>query len=204
MTPEQIRLLNEMTPLQREVCSRVAAGLGQREALIAAKRAMGKPEPTLAVADAVASRLLRHAKPAAFLESVRAAAVTKLVADRTEVLEFLTRVFRTPLSALADFEKVPVKIDEVTGEVLATQTVWNIKDSALQDPQALAVISELEVGKHGPKIKTHSQLQAAQMLAKLQGWEAPAKIDAVVRSAKPAADMDPLEAARAYQDLMGS
>ena len=204
MTPEQIRLLNEMTPLQREVCSRVATGMGQREALIEAKRAMRKPEPTLAVADAVASRLLRHAKPAAFLESVRAAAVTKLVADRTEILEFLTRVVRTPLSALADFEKVPVKIDEATGEVLATQTVWNIKDSAMQDPQALALISELEVGKHGPKIKTHSQLQAAQMLAKLQGWEAPAKIDATIRTAKPAADMDPLEAARAYQDLMGS
>lgn len=201
MTPDQLALFEQLTPLQRRVCTALLVpGTTQRDAY---KKAGGKAKSEASI-DATVSGILSEPKVKLFLEAMAQAAVTSSVATRAEVLEFLTRVVRTPLSALADFEKVPVKIDQETGEVLATQTVWNIKDSAMQDPQALALISELEVGKHGPKIKTHSQLQAAQMLAKLQGWEAPAKIDATVRTAKPAADMDPLEAARAYQDLMGS
>lgn len=201
MTPDQLALFEQLTPLQRRVCTALLVpGTTQRDAY---KKAGGKAKSEASI-DATVSGILSEPKVKLFLDAMAQAAVTSSIATRAEVLEFLTRVVRTPLSALADFEKIPVKVDEETGEVLATQTVWNIKDSALHDPQKLEIISELGVDKHGPKFKTHSQLQAAQLLAKLQGWEAPAKIDATVRTAKPAADMGPAEAARAYQDMMGS
>lgn len=173
MTPDQLALFEQLTPLQRRVCTALLVpGTTQRQAY----RAAGGTAKSDNTVDSAVSTLLSNVKVKRYLDAMAQAAVTSSVATRAEVLEFLTRVVRTPLSALADFEKVPVKVDEATGEVLATQTVWNIKDSALHDPQKLEIISELGVDKHGPKFKTHSQLQAAQLLAKLQGWEAPAKV----------------------------
>jgi len=173
MTPDQLALFEQLTPLQRRVCTALLVpGTTQRQAY----RAAGGTAKSDTAADSCVSIMMSNAKVKRYLDAMAQAAVTSSVATRAEVLEFLTRVVRTPLSALADFEKVPVKVDEATGEVLATQTVWNIKDSALHDPQKLEIISELGVDKHGPKFKTHSQLQAAQLLAKLQGWEAPSKV----------------------------
>lgn len=173
MTPDQLALFEQLTPLQRRVCTALLVpGTTQRDAY---KKAGGKAKSEASI-DATVSGILSEPKVKQFLEAMAQAAVTSAVMSRAEALEMLSRIARTPLSALVDFEKIPVKMDEATGEVLATQTVWNIRDSAQQDPAALALISELEVGKHGPKIKTHSQLQALQQLAKMQGWEAPAKV----------------------------
>lgn len=200
MTPEQAELLRPLTRLQKGI---VTALIRPGVTPLAAYREAGGTAKSDRSASACVSEILTNPNVRAALDALRGAAVTSAVATRTEVLEFLTRAIRTPLTALATVEKVPVETDEETGEVLTTVDVWSMRDEALSDPLTMTLLSELG-GKQGPKFKAQAQLQAAQMLAKMQGWEAPAKIDATVRTAKPAADMDPLEAARAYQDLMGS
>ena len=57
------------------------------------------------------------------------------------------------------------------------QATWEFKDSVLCDQKKLAAISELSATKDGIKIKTHSQIQAIQQLAKMQGWESAQKVD---------------------------
>lgn len=196
MTPEQAELLRPLTRLQKGI---VTALIRPGVTPLAAYREAGGTAKSDRSASACVSEILTNPNVKAALEGLQQAAVTSAVMSRAEALEMLSRIARTPLSALVDFEKVPVKTDEETGEVLATQTVWNIRDSAQQDPAALALISELEVGKHGPKIKTHSQLQALQQLAKMQGWEAPAKI---AQTDSAGNDVDPASAGLAVLDAL--
>lgn len=202
MTPEQAALFEALTPLQRAVCTRIVSGMSQRQAYLEAKEAAGKPLKNPLSADSSASRLVISDKPAAFLAAMNAAAVSAAVMTKQEALEILTRQARTPLSDLVEWARYPIASDMMTGEVTEWQTGWRIKPAVEQDPEKMALIAELTNGKDGIKIKTHSQQAALQLLAKLQGWEAPQKLDATV-TAKPHATMSPQEAARAYQDLMG-
>jgi phage terminase small subunit len=177
MTPEQIALLEALTPLQRAVCTRVAGGMAQREAYMAAKAAAGRP-CTPATADAAASRMLAAVKPAAFLRAVQQAAVSSAIMEKEEAMAILTRQARTSLSDLVEWARYPISSDMMTGEVTEWQTGWRIKPSVEQDPEKMALISELTAGKEGIKIKTHSQREALQLLGKFRGWEAPTKIAA--------------------------
>jgi len=200
MTPEQIALLEALTPLQRAVCTRVAGGMAQREAYMAAKAAAGRP-CTAAVADAAASRMLAAVKPAAFLAAMQVQAVRSAIMEKEEAEALLTAMARTNLSDLVEWARYPIASSMETGEVTEWQTGWRIKDSVEQDPEKMGMIAELSAGKDGIKVKTHDRRGALQLLAKLKGWEAPQKIQATV-TAKPDATMTPQEAARAYQDLM--
>ena len=202
MTPEQAALYEALTPLQRAVCTRILGGQHQTLAYEQAKAAHGKPLKNRESAESSASRMMQMAKPAAFMAAMNAAAVSAAVMTKQEALEMLTRQARTPLSDLVEWARYPIASDMMTGEVTEWQTGWRIKPSVEQDPEKMALISELTHGKDGIKIKTHSQQAALTLLAKLQGWEAPQKLDATV-TAKPHATMSPQEAARAYQDLMG-
>ncbi len=177
MTPEQIALLEALTPLQRAVCTRVAGGMAQREAYMAAKAAAGRP-CTPAVADANASRMLAAAKPAAFLAAIQQTAVRSAIMEKEEAMEILSRQARTSLSDLVEWARYPIASDMMTGEVTEWQTGWRIKPSVEQDPEKMALISELTASKEGIKIKTHSQREALQLLGKFRGWEAPTKVAA--------------------------
>lgn len=172
MTPEQAELLRPLTRLQKGI---VTALIRPGVTPLAAYREAGGSAKSDRSASACVSEILTNPNVQAALEALRGAAVTSAIASRTEVLEFLTRAIRTPLTALAKVEKVPVETDEETGEILTTVDVWSMREEALSDPLTMTLLSELG-GKQGPKFKAQAQLQAAQMLAKMQGWEAPAKV----------------------------
>lgn len=122
-----------------------------------------------------ASKMLASAKIRARLAELNKTAVTDAVMTRQEALERLSNFARTDLSGLVEFGTFEVGHDGRGNPVI--QSVWKIKDSVLQDPAKMAAIAELTAGRDGIKIKTHSPLQAIQQLAKMQGWEAAAKID---------------------------
>lgn len=176
MTPEQAALYEALTPLQRAVCTRIVSGMSQRQAYLEAKEAAGKPLKNPLSADSSASRLVISDKPAAFLAAMASAAVSAAVMTKQEALEILTRQARTPLSDLVEWAKYPIASDMNTGEVTEWQTGWRIKPAVEQDPDKMALISELTAGKDGIKIKTHSQREALQLLGKFLGWEAPQKV----------------------------
>lgn len=155
-----------LTPKQEAFCLAYLETGNASEAYRRAYSAQNMKPESVAVA---ASRALSNAKVALRVSELRERSQTAAVMSRQEALERLTRIGRTSLSDLIDWRTVDLGADENGNPI--QQTAWALKDSAAQDPNSLALISELSATKDGIKIKTHSQLQAIQQLAKMQGWD---------------------------------
>lgn len=172
MTPEQQALFDNLTQLQQRVATNVLAGMSQR---IAYFQAGGSAKTDLS-ADATVSELLSNPNVKAFMDSMKVQAVNEAIMGREEMLARLSLYARKGIKDIVKFKTVVIGKDLKTGEDLQ-QTGWWIPDSVLQSEEDLSIISELEVGKFGPKIKTHSALQAMAQIAKMQGYEAAQKFE---------------------------
>lgn len=155
-----------LTPKQEAFCLAYLETGNASEAYRRAYSAQNMKPESVAVA---ASRALSNAKVALRVSELRERSQTAAVMSRQEALERLTRIGRTSLSDLIDWRTVDLGADDNGNPI--QQTAWALKDSVAQDPNSLALISELSATKDGIKIKTHSQLQAIQQLAKMQGWD---------------------------------
>lgn len=173
MTPEQQALFDNLTQLQQRVATNVLAGMSQRAAYV---QAGGKANTTENNTDVCASEILRNPNVKAFMDSMKVQAISDAIMSREEMLARLSLFARKGVKDIVQFKTTVVGIDPETGEAVE-QTVWVIPDSVMQNEDDLSIISELEVGKFGPKIKTHSSLQAMAQIAKLQGYEAAQKVD---------------------------
>lgn len=171
MTPEQQLLFDQLTELQQRTATGVLAGMTQRAAYYAAGGSAKSDES----ADSTAAIMLSNAKVKAFMDSMKAQAISKAVMSRDEILARLSLIARTGITDIVRFKTANIGKDMETGEDI-NQTAWTI-DEDLQDsdPDKLASIFELEVGKNGPKIKMHNSVQAMAQIAKMQGYEAASK-----------------------------
>ena len=171
MTPEQQLLFDQLTELQQRIATGVLAGMTQRAAYLAA----GGKAVTETAIDSGASEILRNPQVKAFMDSMKVQAVSKAVMSRDEILARLSLIARTGITDIVRFKTANIGKDMETGEDI-NQTAWTI-DEDLQDsdPDKLASIFELEVGKNGPKIKMHNSVQAMAQIAKMQGYEAASK-----------------------------
>lgn len=171
MTPEQKLLFDDLTQLQQRVAINVLAGMSQRQAYYDAG-GKAKADET---ADVNASRMLGDAKVKSFMDSMKMQAVSDAIMTREEAMKELSAIGRGRLVDIVKFKTATIGKDLETGDDV-NQTVWEIDEELQQsDPDKLIIISELEVGKFGPKIKTHSKVAAIAQLAKMQGWESAAK-----------------------------
>jgi len=173
MTPEQKLLFDELTDLQQRVATGVLAGMTQRAAYYAGN---GKAKDD-AGADMSASQIMGNPKVKAFTDSMKVQAVSDAIMSREEAMKILTQLGRGNLKDIVKFKTVTIGKNMETGDDVH-QTAWVI-DEELQesDPDKLIIISELEVGKFGPKIKQHSKVAAIAQLAKMGGWEAAQKFE---------------------------
>lgn len=173
MTPEQQLLFDELTQLQQRVCINVLAGMSQRQAY----RLAGGSAKTDESADATVSEILSNPNVKAFMDSMKRQAVSDAIMTREEAMAKLSLIARTDLKDIVKFRTATIGKDMETGEDL-NQTAWEINaDLQANADDKLSIISELEVGKFGPKIKTHNQLAALKQLAELQGWNAAKKFE---------------------------
>lgn len=172
MTPEQQELFDRLTLLQQRMATNVLSGMTQRAAYV---NAGGKGATETAI-DSSASEILRNLQVKAFMDSMKVQAVSDAIMSREEMLERLSLFARKGVKDIVRFKTTTVGIDPETGEEIE-QTVWVIPDSVMQNEEDLSIISELEVGKFGPKIKTHSALKAMEQIAKINGYEAPTRTD---------------------------
>jgi len=171
MTPEQLILFDNLTSLQQRIATNVLAGMTQRQAYYAAE---GSAKSDTA-ADTSASEIMNNPKVKAFMDSMKLQAISDAIMTREEAMKILTRLGRGNLTDIIKFKTVHVGQNAETGDDVH-QTAWTI-DEELQanDPDKLMIISELEVGKNGPKIKQHSKVAAIAQLAKMGGWESASK-----------------------------
>lgn len=173
MTPEQQELFDQLTQLQQRTATGVLAGMTQRGAYYAA----GGKADTDESADSSCSQILSNIKVKAFMDSMKRQAVSDAIMSRDEAMAILTQLARGNLVDIVKFKTANIGKDMETGEDL-NQTAWTIDESLQEtDPEKLIIISELEVGKNGPKIKQHSKSAAIALLAKMQGWESAQKVD---------------------------
>lgn len=174
LTPEQQKLAEKLTNLQRGVVIGVVAGKSQRQAY----RDAGGKAKTDEAADASVSQILSNVKVADFYNSLRAEAATEAVMTRTQALERLTLMATTEITDVAEFAAMDVKrVGKDGEESIEEETIWRIKDSAELGPRARAAIKSVTMTKMGPKIELYDAQNAMAQLAKLQGWEAAQKID---------------------------
>lgn len=199
MTPEQQELFDKLTQLQQRVATNVLAGMSQRAAYFQA----GGSAKTDLSADATVSELLSNPNVKSFMDAMKRQAVSDAIMSRDEAMAILTQLARGNLVDIVKFKTANVGKDMETGEDL-NQTAWTIDESLQEtDPEKLIIISELEVGKNGPKIKQHSKSAAIALLAKMQGWESAQKVEVKnIDVPRPTADMKPEDAEKAYRDLM--
>lgn len=180
MNAEQQALFDNLTQLQQRTATGVLAGMSQRAAYYAAG---GKADNDNA-ADAIASRMLSDAKVKSFMDSMKVQAVSDAIMTREEMLARLSLFARKGVKDIVRFDTAVIGKNMETGEDVK-QTGWFIPDTILQNDEDLSIISELEVGKFGPKIKTHSSLQAMAQIAKLMGYEAASKLELTGKDGKP-------------------
>ena len=171
MNAEQQALFDQLTQLQQRTATGVLAGMSQRAAYFAAGGTAKSDES----ADSTAAIMLSNAKVKAFMDSMKAQAVSDAIMTREEAMKTLSLIGRTHLKDIVKFRTANIGKDMETGADV-NQTAWEINaDLQESDSEKLIIISELEVGKFGPKIKTHSPVAAIAQLAKMQGWESASK-----------------------------
>ncbi len=174
MTEEQKELFDIMTPLQQKVATNVLAGMSNIDSYIHG----GGKAKTKAAQEAGASELLSNPKVKAFLDTMKHAAVTSAVMSREEMLERLSNLSRVNMSDLITWHTTTIEKPNRDGELEEVeQSIWSIKESAEQDPYAMASIAEVTAGKDGFKIKQHSPLAAMKQLAEMAGYNAATKVD---------------------------
>lgn len=175
MTPEQQLLFDALTPLQQRMCtiSIENPNLSQRQVYLLA----GGSAKTETAQDTSACEIMNNLQVKAFTDSVKVQSVSDAIMTREEAMAKLSLIARTDLKDIVKFSTATIGKDMETGDDL-NQTAWQINsDLQANNDDKLSIISELEVGKFGPKIKTHNQLAAIAQLAKMQGWEAAQKFE---------------------------
>lgn len=181
MIPEHKALFDELTELQQRVATGVLAGMTQRAAYWDAG-GKAKNDPG---ADMSASQIISNPKVKAFMDAMKLQAVSDAIMTREEALKTLSLIGRTHLKDIVKFRTAIIGKDMETGADL-NQTAWEINaDLQETDSEKLIIISELEVGKFGPKIKTHSPVAAIKQLAEMQGWNAATKHEITGKNGGP-------------------
>lgn len=118
--------------------------------------------------------LVHLGKIKARLLELNAVAVTAAVLSRTEALEILSKRARVNFFDLVEFGEYQTGVDSNGDPVF--QTSWRIKNKGELTSNQLAAISEMTSSRKGISIKAHDPMAAIALLAKMNGWEAPAKI----------------------------
>lgn len=170
MSQEQLKMLEKLKPLQKKVAINVISGMSNIDSYIAA----GGKAKTKSSQESTVSEMLSNPKVKAFIDSMKQEAVNSAVMSRQEMLERLSNLSRVNMSDLIEWSVSETKDDEGNP---TEQTIWSIKESAQQDPNAMASIAEVTAGKEGFKIKQHSPLAAMKQLADMEGYNAAKQID---------------------------
>lgn len=174
MTPEQQKLADKLTNLQRLTVLGVVAGKSQRQAYYDA----GGKAKTDASADATVSEILSDPMVREFYDALIADAAKSAIMTREQALERLTLIASTEITDILDFRTVEVQKVSKDGELETDEeTIWLMRDSPEVEKRARAAIKSVTMTKQGPKIEMYDARDAIAQISKMQGWEAPTKLD---------------------------
>lgn len=173
MNDKQKTLFNTLTPLQKEISLNSISGMNDIDAY---KNSKGKAK-TVKAMEASVSQILSNLKVKAFIDSMANHIVNPAIMSRDEMMEELSLVARTNSNDLIEWGYRDVKkLNKDTGkEEIVQQSYWTLKSADEINPDHMAAIEEVTVGKEGLKFKRTSKLSAMKQLAELGGYNAAAK-----------------------------
>lgn len=119
--------------------------------------------------------LVHHPRVAARIKELRNMSASDLVMSRREALEILSARGRVNFFEMIEFAEHVVSEDREGHPIV--QASWSFKNRDQLTPEQLAAISELSAGPKGLTVKTHDPVAAIQLLARMQGWEAPKSVE---------------------------
>lgn len=134
-------------------------------------RGTAKTENTM---EATACEILANPKVDSFIQLAKNQRLKNTIMTRQEACEILSNDARANIHELVTFDVVETA--DAKGD-LKKQAIWDLTESAKQDPNKLAWITELQSGPQGFKFKIHDHKQAIKQLAEMEGWNKPTKID---------------------------
>lgn len=173
MNETQKELFGLLTPLQKEIALNSISGMNDIDAY---KNSKGKAK-TIKAMEASVSQILSNIKVKAFIDSMANHIVNPAIMSRDEMMEELSLVARTNSNDLIEWGFRDVKkLNKDTGEEeIVQQSYWTLKSSDEINPEHMAAIEEVTVGKEGLKFKRTSKLSAMKQLAELGGYNAASK-----------------------------
>lgn len=173
MNEKQKSLFNALTSLKQKVALNKIAGMTPTNAH---KEAGGvcKDEKNR---HKLASEILTHPDVVDFIDSMANNIVNPAIMSREEMMKELSLVARTNSNDLIEWGYRDVKkLNKDTGEEeIVQQSYWTLKSADEINPDHMAAIEEVTVGKEGLKFKRTSKLSAMKQLAELGGYNAAAK-----------------------------
>lgn len=183
MSVEQKELFNKLTVLNKKIVINTLDGMKPAEA----HRAAGGKSKTEESRRKLASEILTKPDVKAFLDSMMEVKVSNAVMSRQEMMERLSNLSRVNMNDLIEWQQEEVEGEDDEGnQTLITQSMWRVKDSAMQDPNKMAAIAEVVASKDGLKIKKVNELAAMKQLADLAGYNKPTEVNLNHRKADEA------------------
>lgn len=175
MTPEQQALSEQLTNLQRLTVLGVVSGKSYEDAYKDAKGLDELESP--ASARAIVSRMLTEANVKDFYDSLLEGIADDAILTRKQALERLTLMASTEITDILEFVTVDVKkVGKDGEEETEEETIWRMFDSPEVQRKARAAIKSVTMTKQGPKIEMYDARDAITQIAKMQGWDAPNKV----------------------------
>lgn len=173
MNDNQKALFNTLTPLKQKVALNKIAGMKPADA----HREAGGTCKNESNRYKLASEILINPDVVAFINSMANHIVNPAIMSRDEMMEELSLVARTNSNDLIEWGYRGVKkLNKDTGEEeIVQQSYWTLKSSDEINPDHMAAIEEVTVGKEGLKFKRTSKLSAMKQLAELGGYNAASK-----------------------------
>ena len=173
MNESQKALFNALTPLQKEISLNSISGMNDIDAY---KNSKGKAKTEKAMRSSV-GQILSNLDVSKFIDSMASHVVNPAIMSRDEMMAELSLVARTNSNDLIEWGYRDVKkLNKDTGEEeIVQQSYWTLKSADEINPDHMAAIEEVTVGKEGLKFKRTSKLSAMKQLADLGGYNAAAK-----------------------------
>lgn len=169
LNDEQRLLYRAMSVIERDMCLLVLEGETWRDAYEKSSFAI---HDTAGKATAEIRKLQESPTCQRFLKSIQDEEVDNRILKRDEGLRRLTRMSRGDISDVIEFKDEFIGMCPKGGGPM-WNTKFGLKRASDIDPELMANIAEIAHTNNGIKVKHHSQKDAIQAIAKMQGWDNP-------------------------------
>ena len=168
MQPRQLAAFRNLTMRQRRLVLAVLAGNATRDAAKASDMTYAHALRILGDSDHATTKLI---------DSFNFERINDAIMSRDELLARLSDMGRTDISDVVDWHNEGQLFDMETNEIIDKETTFTVKPAHKMTAAARGSIKRIRQTKYGLDVELHDGRSAMVDLARIQGIDAPRKID---------------------------